>query len=893
MIGQTIAQYNILEKLGEGGMGVVYKAQDTKLDRTVALKFLPERLNASAQDKARFVQEAKAASSLNHPNVCTIHDIQEVDGRMFIVMEFVDGQTLRAKRGTLSDKQAIDIGIQIADGLAAAHDKGIVHRDIKPENIMIRKDGIAQIMDFGLAKLRASGSAISRLTKEGSTVGTAGYMSPEQVQGQDSDHRSDIFSYGVLLYELITGQLPFKGVHETALAYEIVNVDPPPMSAIKPEIDPSLDAIVLECLEKDPRERTQSIAQVSLDLKRHRRESSKQKMSRITAARPVMAVSGQRQVQQAEAPAPARAGRTWIPWAVVALLALALGAVSFLHFEERAQELPTITASILPPKGYQFDATVGGHMAISPDGMTVAYVALDSAGKSALWIRPLSTTAARQLPETFGASFPFWSPDNQMIGFFAGGKLKKVSVSGTPPVTLCDAATGRGGTWNAEGAILFSPTFDLCGIMRVSAGGGVPAAVTHFDSSRNETNHRWPYFLPDGQHFLYTTQAKLRTADYVGSVRVASLDGSVDKLVLKISSNTAYNDGYLLYCYQNAVVAQRFDTKTLEISGDASPIVEKVEYSTDKSKGMFSVAGNGMIVYQVSSNLATRVSILGTTGEPIVQISDHLAYTYARFSHDGTKIAFDATDQITGTGDVWLYDIARGIGSRFTFDQANEYQPVWSMDDRRVVYCTDKTSSGDLMVKNASGSETPLMLRSSVNPKIATDWSPDGKYVLYYEFDPSTKEDLYLLPADSAAAAPVSYLKTEFGESNGRFSPDGRWIAYMSDESGRGEIYVRPFPSGSGKWQVSANGGDFPMWRGNGKQIVYGQPSGPLMAVDVDGKTDAFVVGSAHKLFDLARARVLDMTPDGTRFLAFTSTGALDTPPLTLVTRWNKDIRAH
>src|SRR5271169_3356107 len=329
MIGQTVSHYKILEKLGEGGMGVVYKAEDTKLKRTVALKFLPPQSSTSEDDKARFIQEAQAASALNHPSVCTIHDIQEHGGQMFIVMEFVDGQTLRQKRGTISFKQAVDIGIQLADGLAAAHEKGIVHRDIKPENIMIRKDGIAQIMDFGLAKLRASGSKISRLTKEGSTVGTAGYMSPEQVQGQDTDHRSDIFSFGVLLYELIAGQLPFKGVHETAIAYEIVNVDPAPMSSLKPEIDPALDAIILECLEKDPRERTQSTAQISLDLKRYRRESSKQKLSRITAARPVMqSSSNQQQISSVPDDAvhgqstSARKRMAWLPWGIALLFAI-------------------------------------------------------------------------------------------------------------------------------------------------------------------------------------------------------------------------------------------------------------------------------------------------------------------------------------------------------------------------------------------------------------------------------------------------------------------------------------------------------------------------------------------------------------------------------------------
>jgi Tol biopolymer transport system component len=307
---------------------------------------------------------------------------------------------------------------------------------------------------------------------------------------------------------------------------------------------------------------------------------------------------------------------------------------------------------------------------------------------------------------------------------------------------------------------------------------------------------------------------------------------------------------------------------------------------------MFSVAANGMILYQTSTGASARVSIVSAAGEPVLVIADHLAYTYARFSHDGARIAFDATDQSSGTSDVWLYDIARGIGSRFTFDQAADYQPVWSRDDRRVVYSSDRTSAGDLLIKNASGSETAQSLLANSNPKQACDWSPDGRMILYYEFSPKTKEDLYIVRADSAAP-PVPFLQTEFGESNGRFSPDGRWIAYMSDESGKSEVYVRPCPSGSGKWQVSANGGDFPMWRGDGKQIVYDQPGGPVIAVDVDGKSDAFVVGSPHKLFDSPRTRIFDMSSDGTRFLAFTSTGSMDTPPLTLVTRWNKDLRTR
>ncbi len=433
MIGQTISHYKILEKLGEGGMGVVYKAHDTKLDRDVALKFLPPHLSSSEQDKARFMQEAKAASAINHPNICTIYSIDEHDGQMFIVMEFVDGQTLRQKKESIVYKQAIDIGIQIADGLAAAHEKGIVHRDIKPENIMIRKDGIAQIMDFGLAKLRASGSKITRLTKEGSTVGTAGYMSPEQVQGQETDHRSDIFSYGVLVYELLAGQLPFKGVHETALAYEIVNVDPAPMSSLKPEIDPNLDSIILECLEKDPRERTQSAAQVSLDLKRYRRESSKQKMSRITAARPVLTPYSIRPVessyQELGGSVQQSNGSSKLIWFMTALFFIGMVVFALLYFRRPSFEAQSVWSYLLPPEKLTFaaqSASAGeGQMALSPDGRMLAFLGADSSGKTHLMVRPLDALSAKELPATEGAYYPFWSPDNRYVGFFQSGEVEE------------------------------------------------------------------------------------------------------------------------------------------------------------------------------------------------------------------------------------------------------------------------------------------------------------------------------------------------------------------------------------------------------------------------------------------------------------------------------------
>lgn len=480
MIGSTVSHFKILEKLGEGGMGVVYKAQDTKLDRLVALKFLPPHMSASEQDKARFIQEAKAASAMNHANICTIYSIDEhedpssagapADKQLFIAMEFVDGVTLREKIGTISSKQAIDIGIQLADGLSAAHEKGIVHRDVKPENIMVRKDGICQIMDFGLAKLRGRQSKVSRLTKEGSTIGTAGYMSPEQVQGQEIDHRSDIFSLGVVLYEMFTGELPFKGVHETALLYEIVNVDAVPMSAVKPEMDTSLDAIVLECLAKEPGERYQSVAEVAKELRRFKRESNRQRVSKVTNTRGAYSLSTAptpgTDTVQAHVPGGPGFNLVWIIISFVCLAAA--GAFAYLYFRMPANAESPIVFTISRPEKGGFESPVP---AISPDGRTIAYVAHDSAGTTLLWVRSMGSIVPRPLEGTEGASFPFWSPDSRFIAFFAPGKLKKAAIAGGSPQTICDAPNGRGGSWNQDGTIVFALDYNA-GLSQVRASGG-------------------------------------------------------------------------------------------------------------------------------------------------------------------------------------------------------------------------------------------------------------------------------------------------------------------------------------------------------------------------------------------------------------------------------------
>ncbi len=899
MIGQTISHYQILEKLGEGGMGVVYKAHDTKLDRMVALKFLPSQLAASEQDKARFIQEAKAAAALNHPNVCSIIDIQEHDGQTFMVMEFVDGQTLREKFGTISQKQAIDIGIQIADGLAAAHEKGIVHRDIKPENIMIRKDGIAQVMDFGLAKLRASGSRITRLTKAGSTVGTAGYMSPEQIQGQEADHRSDIFSLGVLLYELFTGELPFKGVHETALAYEIVNVDPAPMSVIRPALDPALDAIVLECLAKEPPERYQSVAEVAKELRRFKRESSRKSVSRITAVRsgaqvpavmPPVGPGTYSAAGTAEYTALSSAAgasrRTILPWSVAAVLLVIAAWFGWRNFATVPPAQEEIRLNIIPPPGGSINNSFGGNSAISPDGRTVVFLAADSAGKNFLYVRPLRELTARRLQGTEGAYYPFWSPDNKSIGFFANGKMKKIDVIGGSSLTICSAFDGRGATWGREGVIVFAggPNSGLSG---VSAAGGEPAPATTLDTSRGQATHRWPYFLPDGKHFLFLSRtARGAGIDGGGELNIGSLDSPEHQPVMKASSIAEYADGYIYYVVENSLMARAFDPVKLTLEGDPFTIAEQLLFSTNMAKGDFSVSEAGDILYGTGASTEDRfLKWYDRNGKELSTVGDPAAYIGLQLSPDGKRVALEEYNGAAANRDLWIYDLERGTKSRLTFSADPDRTPVWSPDGALIYYM----SGTDIFKKNTNGIGAEIPVLKSDALKRPYSISPDGGTLFYYHRKNDGTDDVYSVNVNDKPVE-TAVLADNFDKDNPRISPDGKWLAYCSNETGTYQVYVVPYPPTGGRYQVSTSEASFPFWNQNGKELFYLVGEGQLVSTAVESKGGVLRLGQTETLF---RARLFVLTenpfavsPDGTRFLCIVERGGDEKDVLTVIRNW-------
>jgi Tol biopolymer transport system component len=881
--GTKLGRYEIRSKIGEGGMGEVYRAFDPNINRDVAIKILPVGFSADKDRLARFEQEAQAAGGLNHPNILIIHHIDTHDGAPYIVSELLEGETLRERMGgvALPQRKAIDYALQTAHGLAAAHEKGIVHRDLKPENLFITKDGRLKILDFGLAKLGgASDGTRSQTevptrrvnTEPGMVMGTIGYMSPEQLRGQPADHRSDIFSFGAILYEMLSGRRAFRGESTADTISAILREDPPDLSATNPSINPALERVVNHCLEKNPEERFHSARDLAFAV-----EALSGNAAIATSAATVLR----------SLPPAKRKTREFVAWSMAGLFLLAALVLGLLYLRRPAVVEPTISFVVALPK----DAVEVTSPVISPDGRTLAFVAT-SPGKRLLYLRSLAAVEAQPLPGTDDARTPFWSPDGRFIGFFSNNKLKKIEASGGPVQTLCDAQSTYGGTWNSDGVILIS--LDTKGINRVPAGGGTPTPILRLDEARKELAQAWPFFLPDGKHFLYQSWNG-RSDD--SAIFVAALDGSDRKLLLKADSSPLYAvPGYLLFARGTVLTGQSFDTRTSQLSGEPFPVAEQIGYNSSNSYSNVSVSQNGAMAFLRGDVANRRLVWFDRSGKQHETVGPPGEVNDIVLSRDAKRLAMQRIDG--GNSDIWLMDLARGVPSRFTFDAAVDDNPVWSPDGNQIVFSSGAANADvnfNLYRRVSNGVGTPELLLKSDLAKEATDWSSDGRFIVFQLYDPKTATDIWVLPL-FGDGKPYPFLQTEFEESQGFFSPDGHWLAYTSNESGRNEVYVQTFPQTGGKWLISSGGGGQPHWRGDGKELFYVAPDRTLMSVDVNAAAATFETSAPKPLFATqvsaynAPNRYV-VTADGQRFLVNSAAGEVNQTPITVVLNWTGSLK--
>jgi len=883
MIGRTLHHYHIVDKIGEGGMGEVYKARDTRLDRTVALKILPRHLTDNAELRQRFEREARAIASLSHPHICVLYDVGQNEGIDFLVMEYLEGETLaeRLARGPLPLDQVLRYAKEMADALDKAHRHGVVHRDLKPGNVILTKAGV-KLLDFGLAKLRPAASAGEKglsagltpqqpLTRTGDIFGTPQYMAPEQLEGKEADARTDLFALGAVVYEMATGRKAFEGKSPASLIAAILEHDPLPMSTLQREAPRGLDRILRSCLKKDPDERWQTARDLSLELEWLAEEAP-------------------------AAPAVARRARGRFAWSLAAVLLV--GLVASLPSWIRARHSETVSAvrfSVSPPEGAIFTSTetagVTPQIAVSPDGRYLVFVASAGDGRPVLWVRPLGSLDAQPLPGTDDASFPFWSPDSRFIGFFVPGKLKKVEASGGLPQPVADVPTGRGGTWNRDGIILFATNISG-GLYRVQDSGGPIAAVTTLDAARQETAHRWPQFLPDGRHFLYF----VRAGSDVQGVYVGSLDSPEKTRLLGGNvRGAAAAAGYLLSVHDGSLMAQRFSARDRQLSGEPILLAEGVASGSPTGLAALSASETGVFAYASGITPNRELVWFDRGGRSLGVVGERGEYSNPSLSPDEKTLAVQRIAGQTRTPDIWLLDLVRGVRTRFTFDTAPDRGPVWSPDGGRIAFASSRAGPWDLYQKASSGAGSDELLSSSGEDKFPTDWSPDGRFIVYHT-PGKTGWDLWVSPV-SGDGRPTAFLQTEFTEVLGAVSPDGRWMAYTSDESGAFEVYVRPFPVTGGKWQVSTHGGSEPKWRPDGREIYYIAPDKSLMAVAIS-TGPGFESGVPKALFEarvpgvtLPFPRTYVVAERGQRFLLNTIVERATSSPITVVLNWTAEQR--
>jgi len=895
--GTRLGPYEIDAPLGAGGMGEVYRARDTRLGREVAVKVLPEHLSSNSELKLRLEREAKAISSLNHPHICILHDVGSQNGLDFLVMEHLDGETLadRLQRGSLPLGEALRFAIEIADALDKAHSRGVVHRDLKPANIMLTKSG-AKLMDFGLAKpagglsvaanaapytpstptmnVAALSADASALTQKGTVVGTFQYMAPEVLQGTEADAQSDIFSFGCMLYEMITGRHAFEGKSQLSVLGAILDHEPERISVLKPNSPPLLDETVGRCLAKKPEQRYGCIHDVRIQLEG-------------------VAQAGSQALRPQDRPTTG----SKLPWLIAAVATLLGVSIAAAYFLLPPKPASLVQSSILPPPGTSFVTMLpsSGPPVLSPDGTRLAFTARGTKGKVLVYVRALTSSAAQALEGTDDGMYPFWSADGRELAFFATGKLKKVDANGGPAQDVCDVGNARGGAWNQDGTIVFTPSTTQP-IMRVSAAGGTPEVVSKLDSERNENSHRWPSFLPDGKHFLYW--ARSSKGPHEDLIYIGELGSAKSKVLMHSDSMATYASGYLLFLRDQALMAQPINLKRLELSGDPVLVAQQVGFNGATAHPLFTVSQTGTLVYQ-SGDLQAGWNLLwfGRDGKPVGSFPQSDRYLLPAISSDGKHMAVGIFTGSQGVGDLWIYDLSRGTNTRVTFGPANNTSPVWSPDDKKIYYASSNKGIPHISAKAADGSGSDrVVLETPGSLEIPLSISSDGRYLAYLRKDlaKDAGSHIWVLPL-FGDGKPFPIVQDAWSEKDAQISPNGKWMAYVSNDSGRNQVYITPFPSGGAKWQVSRDGGSSPKWRGDGKELFYLDNSDNIVAVDVIASGSAIDLGVPHVLFQAVGIQrdygPYDVTADGKKFLINSGNIAQGGEPLTLVQNWLEAIK--